>query len=145
MRSTYRVFAYLVAAGVLAQAASVTYAWFAVIQDIDAGEVFDKNAGPNPGHLTHAITGMAVIPLIALTLLILSFFARIPGGTRWAAITFGLTALQVGLALVSFSAPVVGTLHGVNAVALLAAALFAAQRVRRAVAPVPGQPVAVST
>ncbi|MEV6923441.1 DUF6220 domain-containing protein [Dactylosporangium sp. NPDC051485] len=140
MRSTYRVFACLVAAGVLAQAASVAYAWFAVLQTIDAGGVFDKDAGANPGHYAHGIIGMALIPLIALTLLILSFFARIPGGVRWAAITFGLTALQVALAFVSFSAPLVGALHGLNAVALLAAALVAARRVRRAVEPVLPRP-----
>ncbi|MER7274794.1 hypothetical protein ABT369_10085 [Dactylosporangium sp. NPDC000244] len=139
MRSTYRVFAYLIAAGVLVQAATVAYAWFAVIQDIDAGGVFDKNAGANPGHYAHGIVGMAVIPLIALIFLVLSFFARIPRGVTWAGITFGLTALQVALAVVSFSAPLVGALHGLNAVALLAAALVAA---RRAVEPVPQQPVA---
>nr|BFE59333.1 hypothetical protein GCM10020063_038590 [Dactylosporangium thailandense] len=139
MRSTYRVFAYLIAAGVLVQAATVAYAWFAVIQDIDAGGVFDKNAGANPGHYAHGIIGMAVIPLIALIFLVLSFFARIPRGVTWAGITFGLTALQVALAVVSFSAPLVGALHGINAVAVLAAALVAA---RRAVEPVPQQPVA---
>ncbi|WP_238018157.1 hypothetical protein KZZ52_35585 [Dactylosporangium sp. AC04546] len=143
MRSTYRVFAYLVAAGVLVQVASVAFAWFTVIQDIDAGGVFDKNAGANPGHLTHAIGGMAVIPLVALLFLIVSFFAKVPGGVKWAGITFGLTALQVALAFVAFSAPVVGTLHGLNAFALLAVAAIAGHRVRRAVvAPAP-QPVAV--
>ncbi|MEV4511759.1 hypothetical protein AB0K00_22645 [Dactylosporangium sp. NPDC049525] len=141
MRSTYRLFAYLVATGVLVQAASVAYAWFAVLQDIDAGGVFDKSAGPNPGHLTHAINGMVVTPLIALTLLIVSLFAKIPGGVKWAGSTFGLTALQVALAFVSFSAPVVGALHGLNAVALLVTALFAAHRVKRAVGPDAQQPV----
>ncbi|GAA2376023.1 hypothetical protein [Dactylosporangium salmoneum] len=135
MRSTYRVFAYLVAAGVLVQAASVAYAWFAVLQTIDAGGVFDKNAGANPGHFAHGIIGMAVIPLIALIFLILSFFAGIPGGAKWAGIAFGLTALQVALAFVSFSAPLVGTLHGLNALALLAAALVAARRVQRPAVP----------
>ncbi|MET7401526.1 hypothetical protein ABZS66_49400 [Dactylosporangium sp. NPDC005572] len=143
MRSTYKVFAYLVAAGVLVQVASVAFAWFTVIQDIDAGGVFDKNVGPNPGHLTHAIGGMAVVPLVALLFLIISFFAKVPGGVKWAGITFGLTALQVALAFVAFSAPVVGTLHGLNAFALLAVAVIAGHRVQRVVtAPAP-QPVAV--
>jgi hypothetical protein len=142
MRSTYRVLAYLIAGGVLLQVASVSYAWFAVIQDLDAGAVFDKNA-VNPGHLTHGIVGMAVIPLVALTFLILSFFAQIPGGVTWAAITFGVTVLQVALAFVAFSAPVVGPLHGLNAIALLVVAVLAARRAKPAPASDP-QPVTVA-
>jgi hypothetical protein len=142
MRSTYRVFAYLVAGGVLFQVASVAYAWFAVIQDLDAGEVFDKNAA-NPGHFAHGLAGMAVIPLVALTFLILSFFARIPGGVAWAAITFGVTVLQVALAFVAFSAPVVGPLHGLNAIVLLVVAVLAARRARPAPVAAP-QPVTVA-
>ncbi|MGI5239567.1 hypothetical protein [Dactylosporangium sp. CA-139066] len=134
MRSTYRVFAYLVAGGVVVQAASVAFAWFTVLQDIDAGGVFDKNAGANPGHYTHAIVGMGLIPLLAIIFLIVSFFARIPGGVTWAGITFGLTALQVGLAFAAFSAPVVGTLHGLNAFALLVVPVVAARHAKRPVA-----------
>jgi hypothetical protein len=87
---------------------------------------------------------MAVIPLIALAFLVVSFFARVPGGVRWAGLTFGLTALQVALAFVAFSAPVVGTLHGLNAIALLGVPLVAAHRARRAGTAAAAQPVAAA-
>jgi hypothetical protein len=72
---------------------------------------------------------MMVMPLLALLLLIVSFFARVAGGVKWAAFVFGLVILQVALAFVSFAAPVVGALHGLNALALLAVAGLAARRV----------------
>jgi hypothetical protein len=87
---------------------------------------------------------MAVIPFIALSLLIVSFFAKIPGGLRWAGATFGLTALQVALAFAGFDAPVVGALHGVNALVLLAVAFLAGHRVKSKVTVGAPQPAAVA-
>jgi hypothetical protein len=69
-----------------------------------------------------------IIPLLALVLLIVSFFAKVPGGIRWALYVVGLVALQITLAFVSFGAPVVGLLHGLNAFALAAVASMAARR-----------------
>ncbi len=36
--------------------------------------------------MLHGMIGMMLIPLLALVLLIISFFAKIPGGVKWAAI-----------------------------------------------------------
>ncbi len=130
MRATYRVLALLIAAGVVVQAAFIAVAWFQVIHELDSGAVFDKNYDGNWGHIAHGETRVMVIPIIALLLLILSFFARIPGGVKWAAITVGVTALQIVLAFVSFGAPIVGVLHGVNAFALAAVASIAARKAR---------------
>jgi hypothetical protein len=97
------------------------------------------------GFATHGINGMMIIPIVVLLLLIVSFFAKVPGGVKWAAIVFGLTVLQVVLAFVAFGAPVVGALHGLNALALFAVAVVAGRRVRTAspalTAP-PAQPTA---
>ena len=79
MRATYRILALLIAAGVVVQAALIAVAWFQVLNDTDSGAVFDKNSG-NWAHVAHGVIGGGVIPVIALVLLILSFFARIPGG-----------------------------------------------------------------
>ena len=68
-----------------------------------------------------------VIPLLCLALLIVSFFAKIPGGVKWAAIVVGVAALQIALALVSFDAPWIGILHGLNAFALAGVAGRAAR------------------
>ena len=128
MRAAYRVLATLVALGVLVQAAAIAYAWFVVINQLDGGEVLTGDSARNLGHDLHGTVGMMIIPVIALALLVVSFFARIPGGVRLAAIVFGLVVLQVVLAFVSFGAPVVGALHGANAIALLGASIATARR-----------------
>ncbi|WP_350280633.1 hypothetical protein [Kribbella sp. HUAS MG21] len=128
MRSVYRALAGLVALGVVVQAAAIGLAWFTVIKDVDGGLVFDKNSDFNVGHMTHTIVGTGIIPLLAILLLIISFFAKVDGGVKWALGVFGLVALQFGLAVASFSAPVVGALHGLNAFALLAVASMASRR-----------------
>ena len=124
MKQTYRVLAGLIAIGVLVQAASVAFAWFDALSAVDAGTVIDGNYDGNAGHVIHGVVGMMVMPLLALILLIVSFFARtaVPDAVKWAGIVFGLTLLQVALAFAAFSAPVVGALHGINALAILGVA-----------------------
>ena len=134
MRAAYRVLAGLVAVGVLVQAMAIALAWFTVLKDVDGGLVFDKNSDPNVGHMIHTIVGSGVIPLLAILLLIVSFFAKVEGGVRWALYVFGLVALQFGLAALSFGVAAVGALHGLNAFALLAVAAMAS---RRAAGPAP--------
>jgi hypothetical protein len=128
MKSTYRVLALLVALGVVVQAMTVALGWFIVLKDVDGGAVFDKNTEFNIGQGLHGILGMMVIPLFALLLLIVSFFAGVDGGVKWAAIVVGLVVLQIALAFVAFGAPVVGALHGLNAFAMIAVAGIAGRR-----------------
>jgi hypothetical protein len=124
VKQTYRVLAGLIALGVLVQAASVAFGWFDAISAIDSGAVIDGDYEGNAGHAIHGIVGMMVIPLLALILLIASFVTAkaVPGGRKWAGIVFGLTILQVALAFAAFSAPVIGALHGINALVLFGAA-----------------------
>jgi hypothetical protein len=131
MRSTYRVLAGLVALCVVLQASFIAGGWFGAIKEMDDGAVFDKNSEGNIGHGLHAIFGMYVIPLLAIALLIVSFFAKVPGGVRWALYVFGLVVLQFMLAFVAFSVPVIGALHGINAIVLLGVAGYASRRVGR--------------
>jgi hypothetical protein len=144
MRATYRILALLIAVGVVLQAAFIAIGWFQVLHDTDSGAVYDKNSGDNWAQMAHGEVGVMVIPLIAIVLLIISFFARIPGGVKWAAITFGLVVLQIALAFVSYSAPVVGSLHAINAFALAGVASIAARKARLAETESPGQPIAVA-
>ena len=134
MKSTYRVVALLIALGVVVQAMSVALAWFTVLKDVDDGAVFDKNFDYNVGQAVHGTVGLMVIPLLALVLLIVSFFAGIAGGVKWAAIVFGLVVLQILLAIVSYGAPAVGALHGLNALALIAVAGIAGRRAANQIA-----------
>ncbi|MFD7156647.1 DUF6220 domain-containing protein [Kribbella sp. NPDC059898] len=128
MKAAYRVLAGLVAIGVVLQAMFIAWGFFTVGKDIDGGAVFDKNSSDPAGLALHGIFGSMVIPLIALLLLIVSFFAKVDGGIKWALYVVGLVVLQIALAFAAFAAPVVGVLHGANALALLAVAGIAARR-----------------
>ncbi|MFI5690788.1 hypothetical protein ACIA58_03020 [Kribbella sp. NPDC051586] len=128
MRAVYRVLAGLIAIGVVVQAMAIAVGWFTALKDMDDGLVIDKNYDGNWGHNLHSIVGSTAIPLLALLLLIVSFFAHVERGVRWALYVFGLVVLQIAFAFAAFIAPVVGALHGANALALLAVAGIAARR-----------------
>ena len=144
MRATYRVLALLIAVGVVIQAMFIAIALFQIVHDTDNGGVFDKNT-ENWAQGAHALTGYIIIPLLALVLLILSFFARIPGGAKWAGIVFGLVVLQTLLAGLGMAAPVAGALHGINAFALAGVASVAARKARQAETAVSAAPAETST
>jgi hypothetical protein len=138
MRATYRVLAYIIAAEVIIQAMAAVYAIAGLGKWIDEGGVFDKavmesDESPFPevvGFIVHGINGMMVIPVLALVFLVVSFFAKVPGGVKWAGVVVLLVALQVTFGLVGHSVPAVGGLHGLNALLLFGAAIYAGQRVR---------------
>jgi hypothetical protein len=131
MKTAYRVLAYLVATGVFVQAAAIAFAWFTVLNELEDGAVIGSDYEGNFGHSLHGTVGTMVLPLLVIALLIVSFFAKFTGAVRYALIIFGLLLLQIGLAFAAFAAPVVGFLHGANALALLGVAMTAAQRVPR--------------
>ena len=140
MKQVYRVLAFVIAAGVALQAASISYGMFGLIKWIEGGGTLDQSTELTPalggytGFSWHATGGIFVLPIIALLFLISSFFAKVPGGIKWALIVFGVTVLQVALGLFSHSVAGVGWLHGINALALFGTAMMAAMRVRRAAA-----------
>lgn len=145
MRSVYRVFAFLVAAGVLVQAAAIAYGVFAMGKYIDGGGTVDKSSESFPGSvglMVHGIGGMMVIPIIALLFLVLSFFAKVPGGVKWALIVLVTTLVQVALGVLANSVPILGALHGIVALLLFGLAVSAAMRVKsgaRVGAPTPAR------
>ena len=81
--------------------------------------------------MIHGIVGGVVIPLLAVALLVVSFFVRTRGAKLWAAITLGLVVLQVTLGFSITDVPYLGLIHGANALAIVVAAAVAALRVRR--------------
>ena len=140
MKQVYRVLAFLVAAGVAIQAASVAYGMFGLLKWIEGGGTLDQSTELTPalggytGFSWHATGGIFILPVLALLLLISSFFAKVPGGIRWALIVLGVTVLQVALGLFAHSVAGLGWLHGINALALFGTAMMAGMRVSRAVA-----------
>lgn len=129
MKQTYRVLASLIALGVLVQAGAIAFGWFDAIVAIEGGAVIDENFEPNAGHMTHHVVGMNVMPLLGLIFLIFSVFARksVPGALKWGGIVFGVIILQIALAFAAFIvSPVLGALHGINALVLFGCAVRAA-------------------
>ena len=135
MRTVYRVLAWLLAAEVLIQAAAISWALFGFGKWIEGGGVLDKatlesGASLFPeelGFAVHGMNGMMGVPVLALLLLVVSFFAKLPRGVALAGGAVALVALQVVLGMVSHGIPGLGLLHGANALALFAVAVIAAR------------------
>ena len=138
MRTVYKVLAYAVAVEVALQAAAMVLAIAGLGYWVDHGGVFDKASMEGDqelfpegvGLLVHGINGSIVIPVLALALLIVSFFARIPRGVRWAVAVLVLVVVQANLGFAGHDIPALGALHGLNAFLLFTAALVAARRAR---------------
>ena len=104
MKSAYRVLAYLIAFGVVLQAAWMALGGFTMIKEVNDGLIVNKNYEVNFGQGMHGLFGTMVIPALAILLLIISFFAKVNGGVKWAAIVFGVVVLQIALAFLAFGA-----------------------------------------
>lgn len=147
MRKTYQFLANAIAALVVVQAGAIAWAFFGLTNEIDKnGLVINKACleGDGCGSFTAEwgfaihmfFNGLVLIPLVALILLIISFFAKVTGGVKLAAIIFLLVVLQV-IVLPMLSREVgsgFGGLHGVNALVLMGVAMMAGKRA--SVAPV---------
>jgi hypothetical protein len=110
---------------------------------VNGGGVFDKavleSEGTPPfpevaGIIVHGINGLFVIPGLALLLLIVSFFTKVRGAIKWAVIVFVLVVAQGQLGELGHDLPLAGALHGLNALALFGAAIYAGRRLRAATA-----------
>jgi hypothetical protein len=141
MRSAYRVLAHLIPILVVLQAMVVAWAVFGLGKYIQDGGVVNKalmddrdtmHFTAERGFAYHGIVGMMVIPIVALALLIVSFFAKVPGGVQLALIVLALVVIQVVLGLVSHAAPWLGLLHALNAFLIIGASLAAVRRAKGA-------------
>ena len=138
MRSAYRVLAFLIAGLVVVQAAAIVYAVAGLGKWVEEGGTLDKAAFESDdlsfdgivGFMIHGMNGMMLIPLVALIFLIVSFFAKVPGGVGRAALVLGLVILQVALGIFGHEIPALGGLHGINALILFGAAIMAGVRAK---------------
>ncbi|MET0838191.1 MAG: hypothetical protein ABWY19_05375 [Marmoricola sp.] len=142
MRSAYKFLAFAVAGLVALQAAFMVFAVAGLGIWVDEGNSLTKatmEADEPPdftgaiGFMLHGMNGMMLIPLVALVLLIVSFFAKIPGGPMWAGMVLGFVVLQVALGIFGHESAYVGFLHGINALILFSVATQAGRRVATAV------------
>jgi hypothetical protein len=91
MRRAYHVLGYLIAVEVVIQAMMIATGVAGLDHWIENGKTVNKHVlDSDPsftgswGFAVHAINGEMLIPLLAIILLIVSFFAKVAGGTRWA-------------------------------------------------------------
>ena len=126
MKAAYKYLAYAIPVLVAVQAAAIAFAFFGLGKWIEDGGTLDKAAMEDEnlsftgvvGFMIHGINGQMLIPLVALILLIVAFFAKIPGGVKWAAFILLDVIVQIAFAFGAFGAPVVGMFHGLNALFL---------------------------
>jgi hypothetical protein len=136
MKSVYRALAYLVALEVVIQAAAIAFALAGLGKWISEGGVLDAAAMESEstdftgvvGFMIHGINGQMILPLIALLLLISSFFAKIPGGVLWAGLVLLTVVVQVLLGIFGHGTPVLGMVHGAVAFVLFTFAVIAARK-----------------
>jgi heme A synthase len=140
MRQVFRTLAYIVAFGVMFQAAVMVYAIAGLGLYIERGGVIDaaameQSAAGQPafaeeiGFMLHGMNGMMVMPALALLLLIASFFAHVRGAWKWGLAVLLLVVLQITLGIFGHSVPFLGALHGLNALILFSVALYTGWRV----------------
>lgn len=134
MKSAYRVLAYLVALEVVIQAAAIAFATFGLLSYVGGGGVLDRSTqqahtySGAVGFVVHGVNGQMITPGIALVLLVVAFFAKVPGGVMWAAIVFVTVIVQVVLGQIAHVVPSFGWVHGGLAIGLFAVAIIAARR-----------------
>jgi heme A synthase len=138
MKSAYRVLAYLIALGVVVQAASIAFAFFGLGKWIDDGGTLDKAAMEDQSLEFTGVIGFPIhflnaylLALLALILLIVSFFAKVSGGVKWAGFILLVVVVQILLGMFARGLPALGALHGMNALLVLGLALTAATRATR--------------
>jgi hypothetical protein len=153
MRSTYKFLAYAIDVLILVQAAVMAWAIFGLSSWIEDGNSLTKakmeadtfSFTEERGFMIHGINGEMLIPLVALVLLIISFFAKVPEGPKWAGMLFGGIVIQIALGIFAHGLPLLGLIHGLWALLLFGLAYRTAQQANVVVAePTDTQAAAVS-
>jgi hypothetical protein len=136
MKATYRVLAMLIPVIVVLQASFIALGVFGLGSWVEDGNDFTKSvledggSSGDVGFALHSYGAMAAA-LVAVLLLVVSFFAKVDGGVRLAAFVFLAVLLQWVLAFAAFAAWAIGILHGLNAFLLAALGSMAAAAAAR--------------
>lgn len=137
MRTTYKVLGYLIAVAVAVQAAAIAFVISGMFTWIAEGGVLDAATLESPdglnfpeivGFIVHGMNGTFVIPALALIMLVVSFFAKVPRGILWAGLLLALIVVQVLLGMAR--TPGAAGLHGLNALFVFTVALVAGYAAR---------------
>ena len=144
MRAAFRWLTSILFVAIVVQVGMAAYGAFDAIHKADHHPATKKTI--ENGFDPHGIIGTLIL-VIMLVLLLVALAGRVgPVYVRLSAVLFGLGVLQLILGLVSTSAPAVGFLHGLNALAIFATSGLLAHRAATAEsAPEAAPPVAAST
>ena len=136
MRKLYSALAWIVAAGVVIQAASIAFGFGGMVGYVMDGGVVDKALVESEqatftgdlGFPIHGIVGGLVLPVVAFALGVVSFFVRgVPRAKTLAWATFALVFIQGSAGYSIADMPYVGLFHGANALLLLLVAVYTAR------------------
>jgi hypothetical protein len=152
MRGAYKILANLIALLIVVQAAVMVWAISGLFIWVDDGGVMDKamlESDETPfdevlGFMIHFMNG-ALIVLLSLVLLVISFFAKVPKGIPAAAGLFVLILAQFALGIFGHSISFAGLLHGINALIVFGGALHAARLASRTVVVEKREPAPTAT
>ena len=140
MRKLYSALAWIVAAGVVVQAASIAFGFGGMTAYVMDGGVVDKALMESQqatftgdlGFSIHDLVGGLVMPLAAFALGVVSFFVRgVPRAKTLAWATFALVFIQGSAGYSITDLPYVGLFHGANALLVLALAIYTARQASR--------------
>jgi hypothetical protein len=135
MRKIYSGLAWLVAAGVVVQAASIAFGFGGMMSYVMEGGVVDKALVESHqatftgdlGFPVHGLVGGLVLPVASLLLGVVSFFVKgVPRARTLAWAAFALVFIQGSAGYSIPDLPYVGLFHGANALLILVVATRAA-------------------
>lgn len=141
MRKLYSALAWVVAAGVVVQAASIAFGFGGMVGYVMEGGVVDKaliesheaTFTGDLGFPVHGLVGGLLLPVAGLALGIVSFLVRgLPRARVLAWAVFALIFIQGSAGYAIPDVPYVGIFHGSNALLILGLAVVAARRASRA-------------
>src|SRR3954451_5000670 len=138
MRKAYRILADVIAVAVAVQSMMMVWAIAGLFHWVDDGGTLNAKVldgwEDNPpdfqgavGFAIHGMLGAMVIPVIALALLVVAFFAGVEGGVKWAGILFVLVLVQMGAGMAGEDVPWLGLFHGLVPFAIFSLAIVAAR------------------
>ena len=104
MRKAYRVLAFAIPVLVVVQAMAIAFALFGLSKWVEDGHSLTKSAMESEnvdftgsaGFMIHGIFGEMLIPLVAIALLVVSFFTKVPGASKWAAYVLVAVVVHLG-------------------------------------------------
>lgn len=136
MKTAYRTLALVIAGLVALQAATHAWSSAGAARYLADGGTLDLSAtgGPLPfveiwGIIIHTISGMYLIPAVAVILVVVGYLSHLTKALSYALIIAVLVAAQVALGMAAPALTFLAFLHGVNALLIFGVALFAAYQV----------------